>query len=395
MKLSIIIVSFNVKYYLEQCLHSVQRAITKLDAEIWVVDNASTDGTPIYIRPRFPNIHFIENTENKGFSRANNIAIKKCTGEYILLLNPDTIVGEDTISGCIRFMDKNNEAGATGVKMIGADGSFAYESRRGLPTPFTSFCKMTGLGSLFPNSPKYGKYYMRYLDKEQTNQIEVVSGAFCLLRHSALKQTGLLDEDFFMYGEDIDLSYRMLQCGFKNYYQPLPILHYKGESTHKSSFKYVNVFYKAMLIFFNKHYRKNNKWLAPLIQTAVVIRGIMDYCIRQYNRLFHTLGIEMKDSKEESFLFLGRAESIEEVCRLSLNKNLNIDFVEADRKNRPHGHHGVSRQLEQYDYIVYDTSAYSYKQILSFIAKQTGKHRLRLGTFSPQTGRLITMENVY
>ena len=148
-------------------------------------------------------------------------------------------------------MDTHPEAGATGVAMLKDDGGFAWESRRGLPTPFTSFCKMTGLCALFPHSRRLGRYYMRYLDKNKTNQIDVISGAFCMVRRSALDKTGLLDEDFFMYGEDIDLSYRLLQCGYKNYYQPLRILHYKGESTHKSSFRYVHVFYKAMLIFFD------------------------------------------------------------------------------------------------------------------------------------------------
>ena len=172
----------------------------------------------------------------------------------MLLLNPDTLVAEDTLRSCLDFLDARPTVGAVGVRMLNSDGSFAPESRRGLPTPFTSFCKMTGLWTLFPKSRLFGRYYMRYLNPDEANPIEVISGAFNMVRRKALDQIGLLDEDFFMYGEDIDLSYRLLQGGWENYYLPCTILHYKGESTVKSSFRYVNVFYKAMLIFFNKHY---------------------------------------------------------------------------------------------------------------------------------------------
>ena len=189
MKLSIVIVSYNVKYYLEQCLCSVARACYGLDAEIWVVDNASSDGSVEYIRSRFPDVHFIENQENVGFSRANNMAIRQATGDYILLLNPDTVVGENTLSGCLQFMDAHPEAGATGVAMLKDDGGFAWESRRGLPTPFTSFCKMTGLCALFPHSRRLGRYYMRYLDKNKTNQIDVISGAFCMVNMPVIPAT--------------------------------------------------------------------------------------------------------------------------------------------------------------------------------------------------------------
>lgn len=395
MKLSIVIVSYNVKYYLEQCLCSVIRACYGLDAEIWVVDNASSDGSVEYIRSRFPDVHFIENQENVGFSRANNMAIRQATGEYILLLNPDTVVGENTLSGCLYFMDTHPEAGATGVAMLKDDGGFAWESRRGLPTPFTSFCKMTGLCALFPHSRRLGRYYMRYLDKNKTNQIDVISGAFCMVRRSALDKTGLLDEDFFMYGEDIDLSYRLLQCGYKNYYQPLRILHYKGESTHKSFFRYVHVFYKAMLIFFDKHYRHSNRWLAPFIQMAVVVRGILDLCMHQKERLFGWVGRGRDREADKSYLFLGRPEAVESLCRLGLENNLKIDFVVADESNKPDGHLDPSLSVKAYDYVIYDTGAYSYEKMLYLLSLGAEHTRVRIATYSMETSKLITMNNVY
>jgi len=283
--LSVIIVSYNVKYHLEQCLRSVQAASEGLSVDIWVVDNASTDGSYTYLHERFPDVHFIKNEENVGFSRANNQAIEKSTGQFVLLLNPDTLVAEETLKGCVDFLRSHPEAGACGVRMLNPDGSFAPESRRGLPTPFTSFCKMSGLGNLFPKSRVFGRYYMRYLDVDEANQIEVVSGAFCMIRRAALEQVGLLDEDFFMYGEDIDLSYRLLKGGWQNWYLPFPILHYKGESTVKSSFRYVHVFYNAMLIFFNKHFGRRHRILGLLIRGAVYVRALMDMCLRAWYRL--------------------------------------------------------------------------------------------------------------
>lgn len=286
MKLSVIIVSYNVKFHLEQCIRSVVKASEGMGSDIWVVDNASSDGTVAYLQNIFPDVHYISNAENVGFSRANNQAIRMCAGEYVLLLNPDTIVAEDTLKGCVDFLDTHPEVGATGVRMLNADGTFAPESRRGLPTPFTSFCKMTGLSALFPKSPVFGRYYMKYLDENKANPIEVISGAFNMLRRKALDETGLLDEDFFMYGEDIDLSYRLLKAGWQNYYLPYYILHYKGESTQKSSFRYVHIFYQAMLIFFNKHYRRRYWLVSYVIRMVVILRAMLDMLIRVFQKLF-------------------------------------------------------------------------------------------------------------
>ena len=243
MKLSVVIVNYNVKHFLEQCLCSVCKAVGNVSsAEVIVVDNASSDGSVEYLEKRFPDVVFIASNENLGFARANNLAIKQSKGEYILLLNPDTIVAENTFVHFVDFMDKHPDAGACGAYMLHTDGTFALESRRGLPTPFVAFCKMSGLTSLYPKSRVFGRYYMCYLDEFEVNPVEIISGAYMFLRREALEKVGLLDEDFFMYGEDIDLSYRILKGGYQNYFLPSPILHYKGESTKKSSYRYTHTF---------------------------------------------------------------------------------------------------------------------------------------------------------
>jgi len=258
MDLSVIIVNFNVKYFLEQCLHSVYKSTQNLNAEIIVVDNNSVDGSCQVIHNKFPQVILMENKVNVGFSKANNQAIRKARGKYILLLNPDTVVQEDTCSACIEFMDTHPDAGCLGVKMIDGKGNFLPESKRGLPTPQVAFYKIFGLSALFPSSTRFGRYHLGFLDKDQPHQVDVISGAFMFLRKSVLDRIGLLDEDFFMYGEDIDISYRITQAGFRNYYFPgTTIIHYKGESTRKSSINYVIVFYNAMAIFAQKHFSKN------------------------------------------------------------------------------------------------------------------------------------------
>ncbi len=285
MKLSVIIVSYKVRFYLEQCLLAVEKATEGIEAEIYVVDNHSGDGTVEYITERFLEINFINSNHNLGFSRANNVAIKQSCGEYVLLLNPDTIVAEDSIRDVLSFMEDHPNAGGAGVRMLCDDGRSAMESRRGLPSPMTAFYKMSGLCAKYPKSRRFGKYYMSYLSWDEPTQIEVISGAFCMLRRSALDKIGLLDEDFFMYGEDIDLSYRLLKGGYENWYLPSVILHYKGESAHKSSFRYVHVFYDAMLIFFRKHYPHYSLVYGAVIRFAISLRSWMGLAHRFVDRL--------------------------------------------------------------------------------------------------------------
>lgn len=275
MKLSVVIVNYNVKYFLEQCLHSVRRALHGIEGEVFVVDNNSVDGSVKMLEEKFPEVIVIANKDNKGFSRANNQAIRLSKGEYVLLLNPDTIVEDDTFTKVVNFMDQHPDAGGLGVQMIDGKGKFLPESKRGLPKPDVAFYKIFGLSKLFPKSKIFGQYHLTYLDKSKIHQVDVLSGAFMLLRRETLEKTGLLDETFFMYGEDIDLSYRITQAGYKNYYYPeARIIHYKGESTKKTSVNYVFTFYNAMIIFARKHFSKKNASLFSfLIHLAIWFRA--------------------------------------------------------------------------------------------------------------------------
>ena len=265
LKLSIVIVNYNVKHFLEQCLKSVYQAIQNIEAEIFVVDNNSVDGSQEIVRSSFPEVNLISNAKNTGFSKANNQAIKKSIGEYILLLNPDTIVPENCFDNIIKFADQTPDLGGCGVPMFDGQGNYLPESKRGLPTPEVAFYKMVGLNKLFPKSKKFGKYHLGYLPANQNHEVEILAGAFMLIRKEVLDKIGLLDETFFMYGEDIDLSYRITKAGWKNYYfAGSRIIHYKGESTKKLSTNYVKIFYKAMVIFAEKHYAGGNQKLFKL-----------------------------------------------------------------------------------------------------------------------------------
>lgn len=276
-KLTIVIVNYNVRYFLEQCLRSVRLAAAGMDHEVFVVDNASTDNSCQMVREAFPEVRLIANRSNVGFSRANNQALRQATGQYALLLNPDTIVREDTFARVVAFMDTHPDAGGLGVRMIDGAGRFLPESKRGLPTPMAAFYKIFGLSALFPRSRRFGQYHLSYLDPGQTHQVDVLSGAFMLLRKETLDKIGLLDEQFFMYGEDIDLSYRITLGGYKNYYYAgTTIVHYKGESTKKQSVDYVKVFYNAMQIFFEKHYRRRASGLLSLaVRFAIRLRALL------------------------------------------------------------------------------------------------------------------------
>ena len=264
MKLSVVIVNYNVCHYLEQCLQSVQKALEGIEGEVFVVDNHSEDDSVAVVRANYPWVRLIESPENVGFARANNIAIRQSEAEYVLLLNPDTVVEEDTLRQALAFMDAHPEAGGAGVMMHNGDGTLAPESRRAVPTPWVSCLKMLGFTK---------RYYMSHLPWDKPSQIEVISGAFCLLRKKALDEIGLLDETFFMYGEDIDLSYRLLKGGWQNWYLPYSIIHFKGKSTQKSDYRYVHIFYQAMLIFFRKHYGHLSFFYTTPVKIAIYFRA--------------------------------------------------------------------------------------------------------------------------
>lgn len=391
MKLSVIIVNYNVKYYVEQCLNSLSKALDGIESEIIVVDNHSRDGSVEYLRRRFKDVNIIDSNHNLGFARANNIAYRQSTGEYVLLLNPDTFVGEDTIASVIAFMDAHPDAGAAGVKMHNIDGTLAKESRRGLPTPMTSFYKMCGLCSRFPKSRRFGRYYMSYLGWDTAERIEVISGAFFFLRRSAIEQVGCLDEDFFMYGEDIDLSYRLLKGGYENWYLPYPILHYKGESTHKTSFAYVHVFYQAMLIFFRKHYGHFSFWLAFVVQFAIYFRAMLALLQMVPANIRKSLGFVNGRPDDTKYIFVGRAEMVESCMSISRHKGLVAEGHVTDTPDMKDG--VVGKEGTRQTFIVFDTGLFSYKRMLEIMSANP-QGRMKIGTYNNSTRTIITPNDI-
>ncbi|MEG1187458.1 MAG: glycosyltransferase family 2 protein [Bacteroidales bacterium] len=293
---SIIIVNYKVKYLLEQCLLSVRKATENLSVEIFVVDNDSQDDSVKYLKPLFPEVSFIENHENVGFARANNQAIRLSKGEFVLLLNPDTLLGENVLEHVLEFMKIHSDAGGVGVKMIDSHGSFLPESKRSMPTPWVSFCKIFGLSALFPSSRLFGRYALGYLDENEIHSIDVLAGAFMMLRRKALDKAGLLDEQFFMYGEDIDLSFRITSAGYRNYYLPEKILHYKGESTPKHTIRYVKIFYEAMDIFFKKHNPHSSFVYTIFIRFAIALRA----CMAAVYRMFFACSAPLRNVKKRN-----------------------------------------------------------------------------------------------
>lgn len=391
--LSIIIVSYNVKHYLEQCLHSVFAASEGLEVEVFVVDNASTDGSTDFLRQRFPhsdypNLRIIDSGNNLGFGKANNLAVKMAHGRYVLFLNPDTVITEHTLGDCLRFADAHPQLGALGVKMLKDNGTFAYESRRGLPTPWTAFCKMSGLASVFPHSRLFGRYYLRYLDKEEAAEIDIISGAFMMARREALEKVGLFDEQFFMYGEDIDLSYRLLLGGYKNYYLPTPILHYKGESTQKNSYRYVHVFYQAMLLFFRKHYRQASLLLALPVQMAILGRALCALMARKWNGARESLFPPRPQAWR--CCYVGR--NAEQALALARHFGLEMTCVEADATTHEGGHEMLEEAREAL-FVAYDMEQFNYGDVLRNFAD--GTHHRYMGFFYPDTSTLVTGGDIY
>ena len=407
LKLSVIIVNYNVKYYLDQCISSVLRAFEVMKkasssdssvneevAEIIVVDNHSADGSVDYLEKRYPQmlypmVRFVRSAHNLGFARANNIAIRQSRGEYVLLLNPDTIVGEDALKASVDFMDAHEDAGAVGVRMLGAQGRRAMESRRGLPTPMVSFFKMLGFCNRWPHHRLFGKYYMGYLPWDEPCQIEVVSGAYCMLRRKALDEVGLLDEDFFMYGEDIDLSYRVLKGGYHNYYLPVDILHYKGESTQKSSFRYVHVFYEAMLIFFRKHYSGMTFLLSLPIKTAIYAKALMALVGMLSERMRKSLGFFAPSAEgAQHYVFVGSLE-MQDACRdIARRLGLDAEFHESEVLEDK----SEATWSEKNDNVlVLDADSMSYADMLKRMRRLSDMNvNVTLGTYSKEIGKIIT-----
>jgi GT2 family glycosyltransferase len=254
MQLSIIILNYNVRYFLEQCVLSVQKALEGIDGEIIVVDNNSSDDSCAMMKARFPNVRLIENKENSGFPRGNNIGVAQAKGEYVCILNPDTVVAEDTFQKIASFLEMTENVGIVGCKLIDGTGNFLPESKRGIPTPWVAFTKITGLYKIFPKSKYFNKYYASHLDENQTGKVDILVGAFMVMKRDLYNELGGFDENCFMYSDDIDLSYMALQKGKANYYfHETIVIHYKGESTVRDK-KYMKRFQEAMHFFYKKHF---------------------------------------------------------------------------------------------------------------------------------------------
>ena len=381
MKISVVIVNYNVKYYVGQCIDSVRRALRGIDSEIIVVDNHSRDGSVDYLS-KIEGVRIIESGHNLGFSKANNIAIRQSTAEYVLMLNPDTIVAEDAIRMIIDFADSHPQAGGIGVRMHNDWGTTARESRRGLPSPMTSFYKIIGLSKRLPLHRKYGRYYMGWLPWDSPSRIEVVSGACFLVRRKALDEVGLMDEDYFMYGEDIDLSYRLLKGRWENWFVPADIIHYKGESTQKTSFNYVHVFYNAMLIFMRKHYSHLSWLIIWPLQIAVYFIALLALMATLFDRMKKSLGFGGRYKREFPVLYLEGSDTMKEKCRaIAMRKGLSvIDSLDDCKQNI------VVR--------VFDPSDMSYADIIKHMS-ESANNRVRLGLYHNDKDIIITQMEVY
>lgn len=351
-KLSIIIVNYRTPYFVEQCLRSVGRAAMELEGEVsvWVVDNASRDGSLAYLEPRYPWVNFIALDENIGYGRANNEAYQRGAGEaqYILLLNPDTLIAEDSLRLAIDWMESHPRAGAIGLEMYDATGQFLKESKRSLPTLWNSFCRFSGLSSLFPKSKLFASYTLGNLLREEAQSVEILCGAFMLLRREALSGALPFDERFFMYGEDVDLSYRIKLNGWQCYYLPIPMLHYKGESSSRDMPGYIKHFYEATYLFYEKYHAKS------------VFSGLVYLASRllaKLSLLRYRLSV-LVNSKEK-----GRREPPKEFT-------LSLNTCYEDRA------------------ILLDAEAHSYKDLLSFLKRHEGRG-IELYLYYPSWGYAI------
>jgi len=295
MKLSIIIVNYNVKYFLEVCLHAVLRAVNGFEAEVIVVDNNSKDDSGSMVSTKFPSIILIENKENLGFSKANNQGVAIAKGEYILFLNPDTVMPEDFFQKTITYMDTHPEAGALGPRLIDGKGQFAPDSKKSFPSLSVAIFKTTGINKVFKNSTYFNKYYAVHIGEWETAEVDVLSGCCMMVRSSLLgKIGGAFDEDYFMYCEDVDLSYRIQRSGHKNIYFPeATLIHYKGESTRKATLSYVRIFNQALSLFVKKNYTKQQARLFGIfINVGIVLRAILSV----FRRILKVLRMPLFDA---------------------------------------------------------------------------------------------------
>lgn len=344
MQLSVIILNYNVRYFLEQCVLSVQRALEGIDAEIIVVDNNSPDDSCAMMKERFPDVMLIENKDNPGFPKGNNIGVAAAKGEYVCILNPDTIVAEDTFVKALAFAESKQGLGGVGVKLIDGTGKFLPESKRGVPTPWVAFTKISGLYKVFPLNKKFTRYYAQHLHENETGEVEVLVGAFILMKRNLYLEIGGFDEDCFMYSDDFDLSYSMILKGRKNYYYSgTTVIHYKGESTIKDGL-YMRRFRQAMQFFYAKHFRKS-----PVFDLFMRM-GAIAFMFAKKNRKGPAI-------IPRHYLLLSRNERLRAVLEQKLGKQ--VMRVGDTDSLISYQHNGTE--------IIFDNKLFSFAEIIAFM----------------------------
>ena len=365
MQLSVIILNYNVRYFLEQCVVSVQKALINLDAEIIVVDNNSSDDSCEMMKQLFPDIKLIENPVNVGFPKGNNIAVAEAKGEYICILNPDTVVAEDTFEKILKFLipDFKSEIGIVGCKLIDGTGNFLPESKRGVPTPWVAFTKIFGLYKI---STSFGKYYAQHLTENQSGKVDILVGAFMVLKRDLYLQVGGFDENCFMYSDDIDLSYMIQKLGKENFYfHETSVIHYKGESTVRDE-KYLKRFREAMQFFYKKHFKKS------VIFDVMMQVGSFVFTIfkqKQQKNTIRNIDKYIIFSKENLQLNLNKPqEHLTDFKQFGIGENLNIE-------------------------VVFDTNSFSFSEIIHFMEKNNSKN-ITFKNYISQSNYLIGSNNV-
>ncbi|MGG7034571.1 MAG: glycosyltransferase family 2 protein [Flavobacterium sp.] len=356
MQLSVIILNYNVRYFLEQCVLSVQKALENIDGEIIVVDNNSQDESVQMMKERFPEVKFIENYLNVGFPKGNNVGVAEAKGEYICILNPDTVVAGDTFEKVLAFAQKQNDLGIVGCKLIDGTGNFLPESKRGVPTPWVAFTKIFSLYKVFPKSKVFNQYYAQHLSENQTGKVDILVGAFMVMKRNLYFEIGGFDENCFMYSDDIDLSYLVLKTGKSNYYfHETTVIHYKGESTVRDQ-TYMKRFREAMQFFYKKHFGGS---------------FVFDVCMR-IGAFFFTL-IKKKQQKQltfdiEQYVLFSKNNNLRNSLEVQLQKNI-IQITEIDENALFSQVNPEKKHIE----LLFDNNVFSFKEIIDFMEKCRNK----------------------
>jgi GT2 family glycosyltransferase len=350
MQLSVIILNYNVRYFLEQCVASVQEALSNIDGEIIVVDNNSLDDSCEMMKTHFPNVKLIENTTNLGFPKGNNIGVVHAKGDYICILNPDTVVAEDTFEKVLAFAEKQKNIGIVGCKLIDGTGNFLPECKRGVPTPLVALTKIFGLYKLFPKTALFNRYYAQHLSENETGKVGILVGAFMIMKRNLYQEIGGFDENCFMYSDDIDLSYMALKKGKTNYYfHETTVIHYKGESTVKDGL-YMKHFREAMQFFYRKHFRSS------IIFDVFMKIGAFFFALIKKNQS------KLKPLKAEEYVLFSKNEKLKNKLENLFHKK--VHWQSQIEGNTLFSHSILNKTQTE---IIFDNTDLSFKEIISFL----------------------------